>query len=102
MATLLTVVGEEAREVFATFTDCAEGDDEKIASVLEKFAAYCKPRKSVPFERYCFNKRAQESGEPYEQYVQHCENLLRVANSETSHLMKYCVTVWYLEYRMIR
>ena len=69
MATLLTVVGEEAREVFTTFTDWAEeGDDEKIAPVLEKFAAYCEPRKSVPFERYRFNKRAQEPGESYEQY----------------------------------
>ena len=69
VATLLTVVGEEAREVFATFTDWAEeGDDAKITPVLEKFAAYCEPRKSVPFERYRFNKRAQELGESYEQY----------------------------------
>ena len=45
-----------------------EGDDAKITPVLEKFAAYCEPRKSVPFERYRFNKRAQELGESYEQY----------------------------------
>lgn len=69
VATLLTVVGEEAHEVlFTTFTDCVEGNDEKITPVLEKLAAYCKPRKSVPFESYCFNKRAQEPGKPYEQY----------------------------------
>ena len=61
MATFLTVVGEEAHKVFATFTDWTEeGDDAKIEPVLEKFAAYCEPRKSVPFERYCFNKCAQE------------------------------------------
>ena len=69
VATLLTVIGEEAREVFATFADWAEeGDEAKIALVLEKFATYCEPRKSVPFERYRFNKRAQEPGESYEQY----------------------------------
>ena len=69
VATLLTVIGEEAREVFATFADWAEeGDEAKIAPVLEKFATYCEPRKSVLFERYRFNKRAQEPGELYEQY----------------------------------
>ena len=69
VATLLTVVGEEAREVFGTFTNWVnEGDDNKIEPVLQKFADYCQPRKSVPFERYCFNRRVQESGESYEQY----------------------------------
>ena len=31
-------------------------------------AEYCQPRKNVPFERYKFNKRTQETGESYEQY----------------------------------
>ena len=69
VATLLTVIGEEAREVFGTFTDWTnEGDNNKIEPVLQKFAEYCQPRKSVPFERYCFNRRVQESGESYEHY----------------------------------
>ena len=36
--------------------------------MLQKFADYCQPRKNVPFERYRFNKRAQEAGESYDQY----------------------------------
>ena len=69
VATLLTVIGEEAREVFSTFTDwTTEGDDSKIAPVLAKFEAYCQPRKNVPFERYRFNRRIQEPGETYDQY----------------------------------
>ena len=69
VATLLTVIGEEAREVFATFADWEnEGDHNRIEPVLQKFADYCHPRKSVPFERYCFNRRVQEPGESYEQY----------------------------------
>ena len=69
VATLLTVIGEEAREVYATFTGWEnEDDNNKIEPVLQKFADYCHPRKSVPFERYCFNRRVQESGESYEQY----------------------------------
>ena len=47
------MIGEEAREVFATFTDWAEeGDESKTAPVLAKFEAYCQPQKNIPFERF--------------------------------------------------
>ena len=69
VATLLTVIGEEAREVYSTFNDWAEdGDDKKIKPVLKKFGDYCEPRKNIPFERYEFNRRVQEPGETYDQY----------------------------------
>ena len=69
VATLLTVIGEEALEVFATFSNWTnEGDDAKIEPVLIKFATYCQSRKSIPFERYCFNRCTQQPGETYEQY----------------------------------
>ena len=68
VATLLTVIGEDAREVYSTFTWDAVGDDTKINPVLVKFQSYCQPRKNIPFERYKFNRRAQEGGESYDQY----------------------------------
>ena len=69
VATLLTVIGEEAREVFSTFSDWAnEGDQAKIAPVWQKYEEYCEPRRNVPFERYRFNCRMQEAGETYDQY----------------------------------
>ena len=69
VATLFTVVGAEARKVFATFTDWASDTDQnKIQPVLQKFAAYCQPLKNVPFERYKFYSRMQESGESYDHY----------------------------------
>ena len=69
VATLLTVIGEEARDVYSTFTGWAdEADANKIAPVLQKFAEYCQSRKNVPFERYRFNRRTQEAGESYDQY----------------------------------
>ena len=69
VATLLTVTGEEARDIYSTFADWAEeGDETKIKPVLEKFAAYCMPRNDVPFERYKFNRRIQEAGESCDQY----------------------------------
>ena len=64
VATILTVVVEEAREVFSTFAGWEhEGDSKKIGPVLAKFEAYCEPRKNIPFERYRFNRRCQEPGE---------------------------------------
>ena len=69
VATLLTVIGEEAREVFSTFSGWADEEDKaRIGPVLEKFEQYCQPRKHVPFERYRFNRRIQEPGESYDQY----------------------------------
>ena len=66
---VMTVIGEEVREVYATFTNwAADGDATKIKPVLDKFEAYCKPQKNIPFERYRFNCREQESGETYDQY----------------------------------
>ena len=68
VATLLTVIGEQARDVFKTFQFTREADKQKIQPVLKKFKEYCEPRKNIPFERYLFNKRVQEPGEAYEQY----------------------------------
>ncbi|EDO27292.1 predicted protein [Nematostella vectensis] len=45
VATLLTVIGEEAREVYSTFT-LTEGETDKIEPVIKKFAEYCQPRKN--------------------------------------------------------
>ena len=68
VATLLTVIGEDARDVYSTFDWPDEESKSKIGPVLQKFADYCQPRKNIPFERYRFNKRAQEAGESYDQY----------------------------------
>ena len=44
VAILLTVIGEEVREVFSTFTDwTTEGDDSKIDPILTKFDEYYQP-----------------------------------------------------------
>ena len=69
VATLLTVIGEPARDVFSTFQFTTEADKQKIQPVLTKFQEYCEPRRNIPFERYLFNKRIQEPGETYDQYL---------------------------------
>ena len=57
------------RKVLAMFTYWASDTDQnKIQPVLQKFTAYCQPLKNVPFERYKFYSRMQESGESYDHY----------------------------------
>ena len=69
VATLLTVIGNEALDVYDMFVQATVGDDKKIAKVLEKFDEHCKPRKNVTYERYIFFTRAQETSETIDQYV---------------------------------
>ena len=69
VATLLTVIGNDAIDVFNTLTWDAEGDDKKIDKVLQKFEEHCEPRKNISYERFKFFSRAQESGETIDQYV---------------------------------
>ena len=65
--TLLTGIGTEAKELY-TFVWNDTDDAEKIQPVLELFRTYREPRKNIPFKRYCFNQRAQQLGETYDQY----------------------------------
>ena len=48
IATLLMVIGAEARKVFSTFK-FGEGHRDRIQPVLESLAAYCQPLKNVLF-----------------------------------------------------
>ena len=84
VATMLTVIGEDSREVYSTFKDwAADGGVRRIKPVLQRFASYCEPRKNVPFERYKFNKRVQEAGEQYEQYKTALLKLAETCDFET-------------------
>ena len=69
VAHLLTLIGRDANDVYLTFTWATVDDAKKIALVLEKFDQYCSPRVNVPFERYKFRMRTQESGETFDRYV---------------------------------
>ena len=75
VATLLTVIGKEAREVFVHVVWTSAENSAKIKEVLTKFEEYCQLHKNVPFERYRFNRRVQETGGTYDQY---CTALIKV------------------------
>ena len=60
---LLHVAGPKVLKVYNGFTWDSEGDEHKISKILEKFEAYCKPCKNVPWEQHIFNTRNQQMGE---------------------------------------
>ena len=69
VATLLHVDGPEALEVYNTFTWEDEGNKEKVNKILEKFEAYCIPRKNITWQRHLFNTHNQHSDESFDQYL---------------------------------
>ena len=67
-AILLNLDGEEAIEVYNTFTfdDETEQDPEVI---LQKFQEYCEPKKNITFERHVFNTRTQQPTQSFDCFV---------------------------------
>ena len=42
---------------------------------MEKFDAYCTPKKNITYERYIFNTRVQQANETVDQYVTELKNM---------------------------
>lgn len=79
-ALLLSIAGEEAIEVYNTFT-FAEGESSlDYATVVEKFEEYCDTQQNEVYERYIFRKRVQEPGEPFEHFFRDLKTQARVYN----------------------
>jgi plasmid maintenance system killer protein len=68
-AILLHAVGEEALEIYNTFTWDAAGDERRTNTILEKFTSYCEPKKNLTWERHVFNTRNQQADETIDKYV---------------------------------
>ena len=69
VATLLSVVGEDAAKVYDTFTWSDDENEQCIEDVLRQFDRYCQPRTQVIYERYKFNNRNQAVGESISAYI---------------------------------
>ena len=68
LATLLTVIGMPALEMYNTFTWLAS-EQKTVENVLKKFKRFCKPKKNVTYERHVFLSRKQRSDEKVDNYV---------------------------------
>ncbi|KAJ8029680.1 hypothetical protein HOLleu_29132 [Holothuria leucospilota] len=77
-AVLLHVAGDEALELYNTFTFADEESKEKVNDVLKKFEEFCNPRKNLTYERHLFFTRNQGTSESFDHYV---TDLKRLAQS---------------------
>jgi len=73
VASLLSIIGTDALEVYNTF----EWIDEEITiqTILEKFERYCKPRKNVTYERFILLTRKQKENEKIDDFVKDLRTL---------------------------
>ena len=63
VAILLELAGPDALPIHKTFTFSDHEKDEDYKVYLQKFGAYCRPRKNLLYECYKYWKHDQEEGE---------------------------------------
>ncbi|XP_063965835.1 uncharacterized protein K02A2.6-like [Lytechinus pictus] len=74
-ATLLHIIGEEALEIYNTFSfeQVISSSGQPVAptlkDLLEKFTVHFEPQSNVTFERHVFNTRFQHENESFDQFV---------------------------------
>lgn len=68
VAIMLNQAVDEANETFSQF-DFTGKTRNVLADVLEKFEAYCNPRRNVLYEMFVFLTLSQEDGEPIDTFV---------------------------------
>ena len=64
----LTCIGKQGLEIYNTFTFSNEEDKMKLRPVMERFEAYCKPRKNITL-RHNFLTHKQHDGVSFDQFV---------------------------------
>ena len=68
-AVFLSVIGEEAFDIFEGFAFTDEEDEDDIEVVIEKFEQFCVGESNEIYETFIFNRRNQEEGETVDAYV---------------------------------
>ena len=68
VATLLSVIGSEALQVYNHF-EWYEDEDITEANILDKFESYCRAKKNVSYERYLFMNRKQGRDESIDEFA---------------------------------
>ena len=72
---LLHVMGEDALEVYNSFTWDNADDRNKYDPVIAKFDSYCTPKKNIVLERFHFNNASQGEQEEFDRFVTRLKNL---------------------------
>jgi len=62
---LLHVIGEDALDIYNSWTWATPTDAMKLERVLQRFEQYCTPKANVTMERFHFNRATQDAGENF-------------------------------------
>ena len=65
----LTCIGKQGLEIYNTFAFANDGDKMKLKPVMEKFEAYCKPRKNITLIRHHFFTYRQSEGQSFDAFI---------------------------------
>lgn len=80
---LLSLLGREGVKIYETFVFAAAADAKKIEPVLYHFSDYLAPLKSEVFDRFRFNKRIQQPGEPFDTWLVELRSMVKSCNYGT-------------------
>ena len=70
----LSCVGDDAVDIFESFSFGAGNDREDLAAVMDKFEQYCVSGTSEVYETYTFSQRNQEEAESFDALRQLAKN----------------------------
>ena len=79
-AMFLSVIGEDALEMFDGMDFTPETDRQILSKVVEKFAEFCIGETNETYERFIFNRRDQEENESIDLYVTVLRKLAQTCN----------------------
>nr|XP_039254308.1 uncharacterized protein LOC120331303 [Styela clava] len=79
-ATLLTIIGADAVEIYDGFKFDSEEDKKDINKVLEKLELFCIGEINESYERYVFNHRGQLPGEHFDTFLSSLRSLAKTCN----------------------
>jgi len=79
-AMFLSVIGEDAMEIFDGMDFTPETDRQVLSKVIEKFEEFCIGETNETYERFIFNRRGQEENESIDQYETVLRKLAQTCN----------------------
>ena len=79
-AMFLSVIGEEALEMFDGMEFSPETDRQVLNKVIRKFEELCIGETNETYERFIFNRRDQDDNESIDQYVTVLRKLAQTCN----------------------
>lgn len=68
-AMFLSVIGEDAMEIFDGMDFTPETNRQVFSKVIKKFEEFCIGETNETYERFIFNRRSQEENKSIDQYV---------------------------------